>query len=144
MQHLHHVNTLDDMRRVAGEILLHIHQYPIITLTGDLGAGKTTLAQMLCEKLGVSEPVTSPTYTIVNEYNSNINTIYHFDLYRLNKEEELDGIGFTEYIDSGNICLIEWPQIAQHYLNQENVLNVVIYRDEDHRKIELNYYTITA
>src|SRR5690348_8919113 len=101
MQHLQPVNNLDDLRRLAGEIALQLNKYPIVTLKGDLGAGKTTLAQMICQHLGVKESVTSPTYTLVNEYDSPAGKIYHFDLYRLNKEEELDGFGFLEYLDSG-------------------------------------------
>src|SRR5688572_24876530 len=117
MQHLHPANSLDDLRHLAGEIALQLKKYPIVTLKGQLGAGKTTLTQMICEQLGVKEPVTSPTYTLVNEYEGGSGKIYHFDLYRLNKEEELEGIGFTEYLDSGNICLIEWPEIAENKLH---------------------------
>lgn len=144
MQHLHHVDTLEDMRIIAGEIILLADTYPIITLTGDLGAGKTTLSQMICEKLGVKESVTSPTYTLVNEYQGLSKKIYHFDLYRLNHAEELEGIGFIEYLDSGNICLIEWPQIANDYLRYNNILNVVIRKEDESRNIELNYQTITT
>ncbi len=144
MQHLHHVNTLEDMRHIAGEIVLLIDKHPIITLTGDLGVGKTTLTQMICEQLGVTELVTSPTYTLVNEYEGKHHKIYHFDLYRLNQVEELDGMGFTEYLDSGNICLIEWPQIAENYLNDFNILDIIIHKQDESRTVELNYHTITA
>lgn len=144
MQHLHHVDTLEDMQIVAGEIILLVDRYPIITLTGDLGAGKTTLSKMICEKLGVKESVTSPTYTLVNQYDGLNKKIYHFDLYRLNHPEELEGMGFAEYLDSGHICLIEWPQIAEDYLRYNNILNVVIRKEDEHRNIELNYQTITA
>lgn len=145
MQHLHNVDTLDDMRLMAIEIVSHYPDYSIILLKGELGAGKTTLAQMICDVLGVEEPVTSPTYTLVNEYTTSaFHTIYHFDLYRLQKEEELEGIGFTEYIDSGNICLIEWPEIAENYLREMSTIEVTIHKNEDSRKIEIHYHTITA
>ena len=145
MQHLHNVDTLDDMRLMAIEIVSHYPEYSIILLKGELGAGKTTLAQMICDVLGVEEPVTSPTYTLVNEYTTTaFHTIYHFDLYRLQKEEELEGIGFTEYIDSGNICLIEWPEIAENYLRDMATIEVTIHKNEDSRKIEIHYHTITA
>jgi tRNA threonylcarbamoyladenosine biosynthesis protein TsaE len=144
MQHLHPANSLDDLRRLAGEIALQLNKYPIVTLKGELGAGKTTLAQMLCKQLGVKESVTSPTYTLVNEYESGTGKIYHFDLYRLNKEEELDGFGFIEYLDSGNICLIEWPEIAEKYLNDFTTLEVIIHKENDSRNIELNHHTLTA
>ncbi len=144
MQHLHNVNTLEDLRHLAKEILLHLPQYPIVLLKGELGAGKTTLAQMICQQLEVNEPVTSPTYTLVNEYISSGHKIYHFDLYRLEKETELEGIGFTEYLDSGNICLIEWPEIAASYLADQPVLEVIIHKNEMGREVELNYPTQIA
>ncbi len=145
MQHLHNVDTLDDMRLMAIEIVSHYPEYSIVLLKGELGAGKTTLAQMICDVLGVEEPVTSPTYTLVNEYTTSaFHTIYHFDLYRLQKEEELEGIGFTEYIDGGNICLIEWPEIAEKYLRDMGTIEVTIHKNEDSRKIEIHYHTITA
>src|SRR5688572_27524541 len=143
MQHLHPANSLEDLRRIAGEIALQLDKYPIVTLKGELGAGKTTLAQMICTELGITELVTSPTYTLVNEYASGDKKIYHFDLYRLNKEEELEGFGFIEYLDSGNICLIEWPEIAENCLHDFNTLDIVIHKENDARNIELNH-TITA
>jgi tRNA threonylcarbamoyladenosine biosynthesis protein TsaE len=144
MQHLHHAHTLMDLRLIAGEIALHLDKYPIVTLKGDLGAGKTALAQMICQQLGVKEPVTSPTYTLVNEYETGSAKIYHFDLYRLNKEEELEGFGFMEYLDSGNICLIEWPEIAVNYLRDFTTLEILIKKENDTRNIIFNYHTITA
>ncbi len=144
MQHLHHVDTLDDLRRIAGEIALQLNKFPIVTLKGGLGAGKTTLVQMICHHMGVKEPVTSPTYTLVNEYEAGSAKIYHFDLYRLNKPEELEGLGFMEYLDSGNICLIEWPEIAEKYLQDFATLDIHIHNESGQRKIELNHHTITA
>jgi tRNA threonylcarbamoyladenosine biosynthesis protein TsaE len=83
MQHLHKIQDLAGMRLMAKEIVLLLANYPIVLLKGDLGAGKTTLAQMICEILGVKESVTSPTYTLVNEYVLADKSIFHFDLYRL-------------------------------------------------------------
>jgi tRNA threonylcarbamoyladenosine biosynthesis protein TsaE len=145
MQHLHHVDTIEEMRLMAVDIVSHYPKYTIVLLRGELGAGKTTLAQMICEILGVEEQVTSPTYTLVNEYNTKVDhIIYHFDLYRLQKEEELEGIGFTEYIDSGNICLIEWPEIATKYLKDLPQIEVIIHKQDEGRKIELNFYPLTV
>lgn len=142
MQHLHHVDTIDEMRLMAIDIVSHYPQYSIIQLKGDLGAGKTTLAQMVCEILGVDEPVTSPTYTLVNQYETSKKSIvYHFDLYRLQNEEELEGMGFLEYIDSGNICLIEWPEIAAKYLNDLPSIEVIIHQQEEGREIEIIYHS---
>ena len=145
MHHLHIANTLEDMRLMAKEIVLHVDKYPIFLLKGELGAGKTTLAQMICLELGVKESVTSPTYTIVNEYFSSAQKkIYHFDLYRLEKESELDGFGFLEYLDSGNICLIEWPEMAKNYLIDFPSIEIIIQKINEGRKIAINYHTLTV
>jgi tRNA threonylcarbamoyladenosine biosynthesis protein TsaE len=144
MQHLLTANTLADMRLAAVEIVQHLQQHPIVLLKGELGAGKTTLAQMICEILGVKEVVTSPTYTLVNEYISATGQkIYHFDLYRLEKKEELDGFGFIEYLDSGNICLIEWPEIAATYFTGFTTLEINIHKKEEGREITLQH-TLTT
>ena len=79
----------------------------VIALWGDLGAGKTCFIQGLCSGLGVEEPVTSPTFTLINEYRGRL-PVAHFDLYRLNDPESVLDIGFDEYIDSNQVCLIEW------------------------------------
>lgn len=86
----------------------------VFTFTGTLGAGKTTLIKALCGQLGVADGMASPSFAIVNEYRSPARgPVYHFDLYRLNKAEELDGIGFTEYLDSGHYCFVEWPELGE-------------------------------
>ena len=85
----------------------------IFLLTGDLGAGKTSFVKAFCEAAGVDDPASSPTFSLVNAYLSPIHgTIYHMDLYRLSRELDLDQIGFDEYIDSGNLCFIEWPELG--------------------------------
>lgn len=85
----------------------------VFALTGDLGAGKTTLIKGFCAALGVADRPSSPSFSIVNEYRTTDGGIvYHFDLYRLKNAEELDGIGFDEYLYSGAHCFIEWPELA--------------------------------
>ena len=92
------------------------------TFQGELGAGKTTLIKALCAELGVTAGMSSPSYSIVNEYRTaSGETVYHFDLYRLRDAKELDGIGFTEYLDSGNYCFVEWPELAAGLLPPETV-----------------------
>ncbi len=145
MQHLHTANTLEDMHEIAKEIASNLPQYRIVLLKGELGAGKTTLAQNICQILGINESITSPTYTIVNEYEvPNGSKIYHFDLYRLKKTEELQGFGFLEYIDSGNPCLIEWPAIAEKYLTDQPLLEVTIHKTTEGREIEMIFNTQNA
>jgi tRNA threonylcarbamoyladenosine biosynthesis protein TsaE len=144
MQHLHKIQDLAGMRLMAKEIVLLLANYPIVLLKGDLGAGKTTLAQMICEILGVKESVTSPTYTLVNEYIVADKSIYHFDLYRLKNTEELEGIGFSEYIDSGNICLIEWPELAEKYFIGIPTITVSITSNGTEREMVIQQQSITA
>lgn len=110
-----HIRAIEDLNTVDAVLAGYIKAgYSIFLLEGDLGAGKTTLVQSMCAFLGVEEAVTSPTFSLVNEYQSpSQGTIYHMDLYRLEKEEDLVQIGLEEYLDSGNLCFIEWPGIAQ-------------------------------
>ena len=90
----------------------------VITFTGDLGAGKTTLIRALLKDLGVNQPITSPTFTYVNRYiTANGKTLYHFDLYRLNALDEFMAQGFDEYLYQPNSwCLIEWPAVVMPLL----------------------------
>ena len=145
MQHLRSVNTLEDMSLMAKEIMSNLQQYPIVLLKGELGAGKTTLVQMICKNMGVDEQVTSPTYTLINEYTTNNHKkIYHFDFYRIEKEDELGQIGFYEYIDSNNICLIEWPQIAEKYIEDMPYMEINIHKKHEGREIEIVYNQLSV
>ena len=110
----------------------------VLLLYGDLGAGKTCLAGGIIHALGVNEHATSPTFTIVNEYEGNF-PIAHFDLYRLDDPEELFDIGFEEYLDGRRVVLIEWPERAGGYL-PENYLKVTITGQGQVREITLEPY----
>jgi tRNA threonylcarbamoyladenosine biosynthesis protein TsaE len=89
-----------------------LHAPLVVTLRGDLGAGKTTLAQAICRGYGVAEPVTSPTYALVHEYASPRGPVYHLDLYRLADARELDGLGWDEIVGAHALVLVEWPERA--------------------------------
>ena len=103
--------------QLAAKILAAFPASRVFALHGELGAGKTTLIKGFCAALGVHDQASSPTFAIVNEYRSEHGgPVYHFDLYRLKNAEELQGIGFTEYIDSGAYCFIEWPELAMEQL----------------------------
>lgn len=103
-------SSLQDLPSVAQWLIEIGKDYEIWLFNGEMGAGKTTLIKVICEQLGVEDEVSSPTYSIVNEYVTvNNKTVYHFDFYRIKSEEEAYDIGADEYLDSGNLCLIEWP-----------------------------------
>ncbi len=109
-----------EAEEVARFILQSHAEARIFAFTGDLGAGKTTLIKALCKALGVADQTSSPSFAIVNEYRAaSGDPVYHFDLYRLKAAEELEGIGFDEYLDSGHYCFIEWPELAEDHLPSE-------------------------
>lgn len=103
-------SSVADLPKIANWLLDIASEYDIWLFKGEMGVGKTTLIKVLCKQLEVQGEVTSPTYSIVNEYIIDRNRkVYHFDFYRINAEEEAYDIGTDEYLDSGNLCLIEWP-----------------------------------
>jgi len=106
--------SLNDLAQAADIILKHLGSSKLVLIFGEMGTGKTTLVKALCKELGVTETVSSPTFSIVNEYVSSTNPhlIYHFDLYRLNNQEEALEIGLSDYLDSPNLCVVEWPERA--------------------------------
>ena len=117
------IEYLDDLPEVVNEILPILQKAKITTLTGDLGAGKTTLVKEVCKQLGINDLVSSPTFSIINEY-QDLNgdmKVYHMDLYRIIDEEELINIGFEDYLYSGELVFIEWPQIAEQLLPSETI-----------------------
>ena len=117
--------TIPDLSAVddaAGEFMEMIGFNRHIAFYAGMGSGKTTFITAICRKLGVPDLVTSPTFTIVNEYRDrNGNDIYHFDLYRINKIEELYDIGIEEYLESDALCLFEWPEIAEPLLPEDTL-----------------------
>nr|WP_067053384.1 tRNA (adenosine(37)-N6)-threonylcarbamoyltransferase complex ATPase subunit type 1 TsaE [Mucilaginibacter sp. L294] len=105
-----HTTSTTDLPKTAAEILNFAGDTRIFLFYGDMGAGKTTLIKSLCEQLGVSDSVTSPTFSIVNEYEGQDGPVYHFDFYRLKDQSEALDMGYEEYFYSGNYCFIEWPE----------------------------------
>jgi tRNA threonylcarbamoyladenosine biosynthesis protein TsaE len=111
---------IQDLRTVANE-LLEATQKRVWLMNGEMGAGKTTLIKVLCEELGVSGGMSSPTFSIVNQYTtSKQETIYHFDFYRLKNEGEALDIGVEEYLESGYYCFLEWPEKIVHLIPNES------------------------
>lgn len=103
--------TLPDLELVAQAIIENLNTVKVWLFHGEMGSGKTTLIKTVCKKLGVTEPMSSPTFSIVNEYQTvTQDKIYHFDFYRIRNEVEAVDIGTEEYFYSGHPCFIEWPE----------------------------------
>ncbi len=123
MKHEIRINSLDAIGEAAEQFLKETAGHSVIAFYAPMGAGKTTFTTAICHKLGVSEDaVSSPTFSIVNEYKTaDKESVFHFDFYRINKIEEAFDIGFYDYIDSGSLCLIEWPENIESILPEETL-----------------------
>lgn len=133
-----YINNLSEIRSVAQQFISQMGSHTVFAFYGSMGAGKTTFIKAVCEELGVSETITSPTFAIVNEYKNGAgNPVYHFDFYRINKVEEAFDFGYEDYFYSGNICFIEWPELVESLL-PENTVKVSITETEDGlREVEM-------
>ena len=135
--------STEDTMIFAKEFAEKLKPGKVLGLKGNLGTGKTQFVKGICEHFKVKEVVNSPTFIIVNEYEGTYGEakqfkIYHFDLYRLNSASELGVIGFDEYLNPKSLVLIEWPEIAEKYLNREiNTINFDYGDFEDERVIEV-------
>ena len=129
--------TIDTIHIVSDHIKDLINNHTIFLFEGELGSGKTTLIKKILKDVGISEHVKSPTFSLVNEYIENDLIIFHFDLYRVKNENELDNIGFYEYLDSGKLCFIEWPMIAIQNINRDYVLIKIRITGDSEREIEI-------
>jgi tRNA threonylcarbamoyladenosine biosynthesis protein TsaE len=116
---MEHTYTIDDLPEVAGMILSNASTKTLL-FYGDMGVGKTTLIKELAKKLGVQDTLSSPTYSIVNEYLLDSDKLYHFDFYRIKTEEEALDIGIEDYFDSDHWKLIEWPEKISNLLPEDN------------------------
>ena len=131
------IHSLSEIRKAAKDILQMIGNSRIICFYGSMGAGKTTLIKAICNELGVTDNVASPTFALVNEYRDyNSKQIYHFDFYRINKIEEVYDFGYEEYFyKSEGICLIEWPELIDDILPSNNVCKISISVNSDGTRI---------
>lgn len=132
------VNSLSDLDQAAISLLDFAGTEKIFVFEGDMGAGKTTFIKALTKALGVKELVSSPTFSIVNEYEGKGKTFYHFDFYRIKNLQEAYDIGYEEYFFSGNTCFIEWPEKVEELL-PENYIKVEIKMiNENERLLSVN------
>ena len=131
-------NTPQETFAVGKKIGENARPGQIYTLTGDLGVGKTVFTQGVAAGLGIDEPINSPTFTIIQEYESGRLPLYHFDVYRIGDIEEMEEIGYDDYFFGEGICLIEWAELIEEIL-PENVISITIEKDLtqgfDYRKI---------
>ncbi|WP_071147142.1 tRNA (adenosine(37)-N6)-threonylcarbamoyltransferase complex ATPase subunit type 1 TsaE [Bacteroides ihuae] len=126
------IESLDQIHEAAKEFIAAIDENTVFAFYGKMGAGKTTFIKAICEELGVTDVINSPTFAIVNEYRSEetAELIYHFDFYRINKLEEVYDMGYEDYFYSGALCFIEWPELVEELL-PGNTIKVSIEEQED-------------
>ena len=125
------IKHISDINNAAKQFIEQIGDKTAIALYGAMGAGKTTFIKAVCEELGVTETITSPTFAIVNEYKSGEGKpIYHVDFYRINKLEEVYDFGYEDYFYNGNLCFIEWPELIESLL-PDNCLKLKISEEEN-------------
>ena len=120
------IDSLDELKDVAEAVVESLEGRNVVALFGAMGAGKTTLISAIMEHLGSTDNVTSPTFALVNQYNTAANEpVYHFDFYRINRIEEAFDMGYEEYFYSDGLCLVEWPEKVEELLPDE-VMKVTI------------------
>ena len=129
------IDSLDQITEAATKFVAEMGDNTVFAFHGEMGAGKTTFIKAICEKLGVEDQITSPTFAIVNEYRSNSGElIYHFDFYRIKNESEAFDFGYEDYFYSGSICFIEWPEKIESLLPND-IVNVTISEIENGKRI---------
>lgn len=120
------LDSLDDLPEAAQAVIDALDDRTVVAFRGEMGAGKTTLISAILEQLGSGDSVTSPTFALVNQYDTaDGRPVYHFDFYRIERIEEAYDFGYEEYFYSGNLCLVEWPEKVEELL-PENTMNVRI------------------
>lgn len=134
------VKNLDELKNAATTVLKEFPLERVFLFYGQMGAGKTTFINALCEELGVLDHTSSPTFSIVNEYDSLNGTIFHFDFYRLKNEYEALDMGYEEYFYSNNYCFVEWPEKINSLLPEEAVKIIIETTENQFRiiKVEKN------
>ena len=132
--------TENDLREVAKTLISQAGEKTVWCFYGEMGTGKTTLIKVICEELGVMDTMSSPTFSIVNEYLDDMgSSIYHFDFYRLKEEREAVDIGIEDYFYSDNYCFIEWPEKIPGLIPEDHLKININLVDEKTRSINLDH-----
>ncbi len=130
--------NLDEINTVAEKVLAE-NPEKVILFNGEMGAGKTTFIKSLCKKLGVENPTSSPTFSLVNEYQIAKNQlVYHFDMYRLKNQTEALDMGIDEYLYSGNWCFIEWAENIPDLIPENHSVITISVLNDGKRSLEMN------
>lgn len=134
MELIRRVESLDDLKSAAKWLMENLNGSKIIAIKGEMGAGKTTFVKAICKFMGVEDEVSSPTFSLVNEYDSEaFGKIYHFDFYRIEDEDEVWNIGLDDYLYSSAFCFMEWPEKICNFIPPESAeLNISL---EDHIRV---------
>lgn len=128
------IRGLSSIEDAASELIEQIGGHKVVAFYGEMGAGKTTLISEICRQLGVTEKVCSPSFAIVNVYKTvDSKPIYHFDFYRIRKIEEAYDFGYEEYFYSGDLCLIEWPELVEELLPEDTLRLEIMAIDQNIR-----------
>ena len=133
------IQSLESIHEAAREFIAAMGDNTVFALYGKMGAGKTTFVKALCEELGVSDVISSPTFAIVNEYRSDETgeLIYHLDFYRIKKLSEVYDMGYEDYFYSGALCFIEWPELVEELLPGDAVKVTIEELEDGSRVIRL-------
>ena len=132
------INSLDEMGKAAQEFVAAMGDRTVFAFYGKMGAGKTTFIKAVCEELGVEDVINSPTFAIVNEYvDGNGEPVYHFDFYRIKKEQEVLDIGYEDYVYSGHVCFMEWPELIENLLPDDAVKVTIEEETDGSRKVSI-------
>ena len=131
------IKDIESIGTAARQFVNEIGSHKVFAFYGTMGAGKTTFIKAVCEVLGVKDVITSPTFAIVNEYESDNGPIFHFDFYRIKKLEEVYDMGYEDYFYSGSLCFIEWPELIEDLLPEDAVRVTITEQPGGMRKIEM-------
>lgn len=132
------IYTLENIKDVARKFWQTAGDKKLFAFNGQMGAGKTTFIHALCEVKGVTSTVSSPTFSIINDYDCGLETVYHMDLYRLKDETEAQRAGVEDVLYSGNICLVEWPEKASGIFPDDTVYVSIELVDGKTRRLRIN------